>query len=133
MSRRERRALEKQLRLAQPRLFTRTVSTGWEEGVAVTVGFDSYIREVDPGWDEVLSEGFDPDGSPLGPVFWRIVDRGAERLYCSTFLVRREQIIPVWGTNALSYCDHKTGTAVARIETLLATDEGNAPSSQTGH
>ena len=79
-----------------------------------------YISETERGWDEVLSEGYDPDGSPLGPVYWRIVDRGDEQLYCSTFQLEGDLVSKGWGTRALIYCDPVTGMAVARIETLLA-------------
>lgn len=79
-----------------------------------------YISEVERGWDEVISEGYDPDNSPLGcPVYWRIVNRGNEQFYCSTFPATRAQIIRGWGKRGLACCDPVTGTAVARIETYL--------------
>ena len=79
-----------------------------------------YISEVERGWDEIISEGYDPDHSPLGcPVYWRIVNRGDEKFYCSTFPAKRDQIIKAWGTRGLAYCDPVTGMAIARIETYL--------------
>jgi hypothetical protein len=79
-----------------------------------------YVRKVERGPDEVIDEGYDPDNSPLGcPVYWRVVNRANEQLYCSTFLANRDLIIKAWGTKALAYCDPVTGMAVAQIETLL--------------
>jgi hypothetical protein len=74
------------------------------------------IAEKDPGWDEVIREGYDDNGSPLGPVYWRVVKRNEQTLYLSTFLAEREEVIQGWGFGALRYCDPVTGTAVARIE-----------------
>lgn len=101
------------LRSAQPRLIITCENKGRSSSLTPHIG------EVDRGWDEVISEGYDPDHSPLGPVYWRIVKRGDERFYCSTFPVRRDGIISVWGVKGLSYCNPLTGIAVARIETLL--------------
>jgi hypothetical protein len=79
-----------------------------------------YVRKVERGPGEVNDEGYDPDNSPLGcPVYWRVVNRGNEQLYCSTFLAKRDQIIKAWGKKALAYCDPVTGMAVAQIEPLL--------------
>jgi hypothetical protein len=115
------------LRSARPHLICRVEAEGGRplevEGNQRDV-LTPYISEVELGWDEVLSEGYDPDGSPLRrPVYWRIVDRGDERLYCSTFLVGRAEIIKRWGTKALAYCHPVTGRAVARTETLLAVNK----------
>jgi hypothetical protein len=105
-------ALENYLRSAQPRLIVTCESKG-ERIHELT----PYISEVDHGWDEVISEGFDPDFSPLGcPVYWREVNRGDERFYSSTFLVTRDQTIGVWGIEGLSYCDPATGIAIAQTE-----------------
>jgi hypothetical protein len=103
------------LRSAQPRLILR-VDT--KDGLRFKL--TPYISEVDRGWDEVIDEGYDPVHSPLGrPVYWRIVNRGNERFYCSTYLVTRDDIIRAWGIKGLSYCDPVTGMAVARIESAL--------------
>ena len=72
------------LRSAQPRLIITCENKGRSSSLTPHIG------EVDRGWDEVISEGYDPDHSPLGPVYWRIVKRGDERFYCSTFPVRRD-------------------------------------------
>jgi hypothetical protein len=109
------------LRSAQARLICRVESEGGgpvdEEG---RLEMARYVRKVERGPDEVIDEGYDPDNSPLGcPVYWRIVNRGNEQLYCSTFLAKRDLIINAWGTKALAYCDPVTGMAVAQIETLL--------------
>jgi hypothetical protein len=110
------------LRSVQARLICRVESEGGgpvdEEG---RLELARYVRKVERGPDEVIDEGYDPDNSPLGcPVYWRVVNRGNEQLYCSTFLVKRDLIIKAWGTKALAYCDPVTGMAVAQIETLLA-------------
>jgi hypothetical protein len=52
-------------------------------------------------------------------VYWRIVNRGDERFYCSTFLATRDQVKRTWGMAGLTYCDPVTGNAFARIETKL--------------
>jgi hypothetical protein len=78
-----------------------------------------YISEVERGWDEIIEEGYDADNSLLAPVYWRIVSRGDQQLYCSTFLLTRDLIIRGWGTRALVYCDPGTGKAAVRIEALL--------------
>jgi hypothetical protein len=111
-------ALENYLRSAQPCLILRIES---KDGQSFKV--TPYISKVDRGWDEVIDEGYDPNNSPLGPVYWRIVNRGDERFYLSTYPVMRDQIIRAWGIKGLSYCDPITGIAVARIETLL--EHGN--------
>ena len=100
--------LAEYLRSARPHLICRVEPQG-----------TPYIRYFEPA-DEVISEGYDPDHSPLGcSVYWRIVNRGNEQIYCSTFLATRDQVIKVWGTKGLVYCDHITRMAVARIETIL--------------
>jgi hypothetical protein len=79
-----------------------------------------YIRQRQYDSEEVISEGYDPDHSPLGtPVYWRIVNRGDEQYYCSTYLATRDQVKMAWGTAGLTYCDPVTGIAFARIETKL--------------
>jgi hypothetical protein len=79
-----------------------------------------YIRQGEYGRDEVISEGYDPDHSPLGtPVYWRIVNRGDQQFYCITFLATRDQVKKAWGTAGFNYCDPVTGIAFARIETKL--------------
>jgi hypothetical protein len=77
------------------------------------------IREVDPKWDILIDEGYDPNGSPLGPVYWRVIRRASEKLYCSSFLATAEQIIRCWGPKGLAYCNPATGVAVAGVETVL--------------
>jgi hypothetical protein len=79
-----------------------------------------YIRQGEYDREEVISEGYDPDHSPLGtPVYWRIVNRGDQQFYCTTFLATRDQVKKAWGTAGLTYCDPVTGIAFARIETKL--------------
>jgi hypothetical protein len=79
-----------------------------------------YISTVERGWDEVIDEGYDPDHSP--PVYWRVVKRGDDQFYCSTFLATRDEVIKCWGTGGLAYCDPATGMAVARMETKFEGD-----------
>jgi hypothetical protein len=79
-----------------------------------------YIRQGEYDREEIIDEGYDPDHSPLGcPVYWRIVNRGGEKLYCSTFLATRDQVRKCWGAAGLVCCDPAKGTAFARIETKL--------------
>ena len=59
------------------------------------------IREVDPKWDELIDEGYDPNGSPLGPVYWRVIRRNGEKLYCSSFRQRLSKSSVVGGQKAL--------------------------------
>lgn len=108
-------AFEDFLRRAKPRLIVTCIQS---EGGRVNK-LTPYISEVDRGWDEVIDEGYDPNHSPLGPVYWRIVKRDGEQFYCSTFLTTRDAIIKAWGRPGLSYCDPVTGIAVARTETFL--------------
>ena len=111
----DQKASAEYLRSAQPRLICRVDPDGGRR-----LKLTPYISEVDLSWDEVISEGYDPDHSPLGcPVYWRVVNRGEEQFYCSTFSVAPNQIIKTWGTRGLAYCDPVTGMAVARIETNL--------------
>jgi hypothetical protein len=112
----DQKALAEHLRSAKPRLICRVDMEG-DRRCKLT----PYISEVERGWDKLISEGYDPDHSPLGcPVYWRIVNRGDEQFYCSTFAATRDQIIKAWGTRGLTYYDPVTGMAVARIETFLA-------------
>jgi hypothetical protein len=109
------KASSEYLRLAQAHLICRVDPAG-DLGVKCA----PYIREIDFGTDEVLDEGYDPHHSPLGsPVYWRVINRGDEQFYCSTFLATRTQVMKAWGTQGLAYCDPITGMAVARIETNL--------------
>lgn len=106
------------LRSAQAHLICHVDPSG-DLGVKCT----PYIREVDFGTDQVLDEGYDPHHSPLGcPVYWRVINRGDEQFYCSTFLATRGQVMKAWGTKGLAYCDPATGMAVARIESNLGND-----------
>jgi hypothetical protein len=106
------------LRSAQPHLVCRVDPDG-DRGVRCM----PYIGDANVGSDEVLDEGYDPYHSPLGcPVYWRVINRGDEKLYCSTFLATRTQVMKAWGMQGLAYCDPITGTAVARIETNLLGD-----------
>jgi len=80
-----------------------------------------YIRQGEYDPEEVISEGYDPDHSPLGtPAYWRIVKRGDEQLYCSTFLATSDKVKRTWGTAGLTYCDPATGMAFARIDPSVA-------------
>lgn len=81
-----------------------------------TLGHAPYIATEDPGWNEVIEEGYDQKDSPLGPVYWRIVKRNNLTLYLSTFLATRDEVIKGWGPEGLRYCDPITDAAVARIE-----------------
>jgi hypothetical protein len=96
--------------------------------------FTPYIRQGQYDREEIISEGYDPNHSPLGPVYWRIVNRGDEQFYCSTFLATRDQVKKAWGTAGLTYCDPVTGTAFARIESKLPTIscEGEATAGSGG-
>jgi hypothetical protein len=99
------------LRSAQPRLICRV---GTEDDRRCYISEDARV------WDEIISEGYDPDHSPLGvPVYWRVVNRGEEQFYCSTFAATRDQITKIWGTSGLAHCDPVTGMAFARVETYL--------------
>jgi len=100
------------LRSAQPRLICRVGSPP-----------KCYIRQGQCVGEKVLSEGYDPHTSPLGPVHWRIVDSADERLYCSTFLAKRSTIIKGWGSSGLVYLDPAMGAAAARNETLILAGE----------
>jgi hypothetical protein len=68
------------LQSAYPRLLVHVEDVGRSE-CETTLSISEFF-----GWDELIDEGYDPDGSPLGPVYWRIIRRAKERLYCSTFL-----------------------------------------------
>lgn len=103
------------LRSAQPRSICRVEPEG-----GLRFKLTPYISERENGCEEVISEGYDPDHSPLGcPVYWRIVKRGGEEFYCSTFIATRDQVKRAWGSVGLGYCDPATGLVVARIETKL--------------
>jgi hypothetical protein len=122
------------LRSAQARLICRVEGEGGrpvdEDGRAQLT---PYVRKAERGPDEVISEGYDPDNSPLGcPVYWRIISRGDEQLYCSTFLAKREFIIRVWGKEAIAFCDPVTGMAAAQIETLLPKAESSVENTRSG-
>jgi hypothetical protein len=111
-----RKNLEEHLKTAQPRLIVRVDP---EDTTGSKFKLTPYIRDLEPAGDEVISEGYDADCSPLGcPVYWRIVKRADEHFYCSTFQATRDHIIKAWGTRGLAYCDPVTGMAVARIETV---------------
>jgi hypothetical protein len=106
------------LRSAQTRLISRVDPD--PNGGDLRCKVRPYISDVELGWDEVLDEGYDAHHSSLGcPVYWRVIKRGDEQLYCSTFLATHAQIIKGWGTQGLSHCNPVTGMAVARIETNL--------------
>jgi hypothetical protein len=84
------------------------------------VEFEINANVTERAWDDVIREGYDPIYSPLGcPVYWRVVNRGDEQFYLSTFQATRDLVIKGWGTRGLEYCDPVTGTAIARIETQL--------------
>jgi hypothetical protein len=103
------------LRSAQPHLIIHVDPLGGPRfELAPHIGQSEYDRE------EIIDEGYDPEHSPLGcPVYWRIVKRGEEKLYCSTFPATRDQVKRTWGTAGLTFCDPVTGIAFARIETKL--------------
>jgi hypothetical protein len=75
------------LRVAEPRLIMRVTPDPYNKFKRTVV---PTIREVERESEEVIDEGYDPDHSPLGrPVYWRIVIRGGQKLYCSTFRTSR--------------------------------------------
>jgi hypothetical protein len=113
--------LGKLLRAAHPHLIVRAKNTG-----DFRCENTPYIREFDPGWDELIDEGYHANGSPLGPVYWRVIRRAEEKLYCSSFLATPEEIIRCWGPKGLAYCNSTTGGAVARVETVLP-ESADAP------
>jgi hypothetical protein len=106
--------LGERLKAAHPHLIVRVKNTG-----DLRYENTPYIRDIDPGWDELIGEGYDPVNSPLGPVYWRVIRRADEKLYCSSFLATAEPIIRCWGPEGLAYCDPTTGVAVARVETVI--------------
>jgi hypothetical protein len=104
------------LRTARPHLICRVTSKdGGPVQLEGRLDCLPFVSEVELGWDKVFDEGYDPGGSPLGPVYWRIAERGHENLYLSTYVAQRHEVIEKWGTKGLAYCDPVTGTAVARI------------------
>jgi hypothetical protein len=106
---------EEFLRSVRPRLICLVEPEGDQ-----CFNFTPYIRQGEYDPEEVVSEGYDAEHSPLGtPVYWRIVKRGDEQFYCSTYLATRDQVKRAWGTAGLPYCDPVTGIAFARIETKL--------------
>jgi hypothetical protein len=113
------RNIRRRLQSAKPRLLTVV-----EKGDATKDGgqqmlLSPYISDVHLGWDELINEGFDPDGKTgLGPVYWRVVERANERFYLSTHFADRRAVLKVWGQAGLVHCDHD-GIAVARVETRL--------------
>jgi hypothetical protein len=109
-------ANEKYLKSAKPQLIVRAERTS-----VTREGLEHHVTvvEKDLGWDEILDEGYSDIG-PLGPVYWRIVKRGDEHLYLSTFLATRDHILRIWGPGALANCDPITGTAPARVEGVLS-------------
>jgi hypothetical protein len=114
-------SLEQCLRSAQPHLILRLDPVGARQFKATP-----YIRHFELA-DEVIDEGYDPYHSPLGcPVYWRIINRGDQQVYSSTFLATRAQVIKAWGAQGLAYCDRTTGMAVARTETMCP-PQINAP------
>lgn len=104
------------LRMARPRLIIRAQEKKDETCVLASKPF---ISEVDFGWDELISAGYDARNSPLGPVYWRIVTRAGEKLYLSTFFAEPEKVVEVWGEKGLAYRDPSTGMMAACMETLL--------------
>ena len=116
----DQKASAEYLRSAQPRLICRVDPERVSPDGSQRFKLTPCIADVETGWDEVIDEGYDPDHWPLGcPVYWRIVNRGDERFYFSTFSATRDQIINAWGTRGLAYSDPVTGMAVARIESYL--------------
>ena len=113
----ELRELEEKLKSARPRLIGHCdLDVEYERQAKLTF----YIREGEPSGDQILDEGFDPEYSSLGvPVYWRVIVRGDERLYCSTFQATRERIIKGWGQIGLEHADPGTGTAVVCLETVI--------------
>jgi hypothetical protein len=107
--------LETHLRSAKPHLILRYEPKG-DNRFELT----PYISQTYEGWDDVVSEGYDPDGSPLGPVYWRVVKRTGEHFYLSTYPATPDLVIRAWGPKGLAYCDPVLGFAVARIESVLA-------------
>ena len=94
----DQKASAQSLRSAQPRLICRVDTE--EEGRRCKL--TPFISEAERGWDEIISEGYDPDHSPLGcPVYWRVVNRGEQQFYFSTFAATRDQIIKGWGQEGL--------------------------------
>src|SRR5436190_781003 len=104
------------LRSARPQLIARAKSDGlmrWQ--------IDPRISQEDPSHDKIFYEGFDPNGSPLGrPVYWRVIKRGDQGFYLSTVMLNRDEVVQVWGDQALCHCDPLTGVAVVQIETALS-------------
>jgi len=102
--------IREQLRSAHPNLIIHLTSQD-----DLMVNFTPYICDVDPGWDEIISEGYEHDHRP---VYWRIVRREEETFACETFLMTRDEVAGAWGAKGLAYCDPETGVAAVRAEHL---------------
>jgi hypothetical protein len=91
-----------------------------QSAIVLTVAAEPSIGMDEPA-HVVLDEGYDPHSSTLNrPVYWRIVERADGKLYLSTFMLERELVAKVCGSdNAGRCCDPVTGMAFARIETSL--------------
>jgi hypothetical protein len=111
----DQKALAEYLRTVQPHLICRVEPERVSPEAGQFFKINHCTAEVETGWDQVLS-----------PVYWRFVTRGAEQLYCSTFVLTRDLVLKGWGTSALVYCDPITGTAAVRIETILADLDSDA-------
>jgi hypothetical protein len=77
-----------------------------------------YIRDVHPGWDELIEESYHPADGIDPAVYCCVVRRGEEILFCTTFLISRLDVIALWGSKGISYCDPRTGMAIVQIERL---------------
>jgi hypothetical protein len=108
---------EEFLRSAKPRLITQL-----KLGKDKRLEFKASIGQTD--CDEVWSEGYDPDHSPLRrPVYWRHVRRGDAQFNWSTYAVTRDEVLRGWGKEGLAYCDPITGLAIVRMEQELRPDQ----------
>jgi hypothetical protein len=112
-------SLAEYLRAATPRLILR-VDPSSTDGLSFKI--EPYISEIERPCENVIKEGYGPRDRVLGSTYWRIVKRGDELLYCSTFQIGRHEIINGWGARGLASCESVKGIAVARIETAVPAD-----------
>ena len=122
LNRKSIRALEKRLKKARPKLIAKAKNVYDPLTATCQCEIHSEVQKNGIELGRVVQEGFDPHNSPLGPVYWRVVERDGRSFYLSVYETTPLDIERAFGAAALKKVISEGLDLVACVETELPPD-----------